>query len=404
MASYKSPVLVLDNGAGSIKVGWSDQKTPQVYDNCKTKSKSSKKFFVGPGSEKCTNKAGLLYDRPFQKGYLIDVELQREIWAAAFKPDYMNVTPSESGLIVTEPVFDFNPIKESLHELAFEEFGFESMFRAPAADMCAYSACRSGSPGCLVVDAGFSFAHTIPYLNGKRMNHGIRRLDIGGKAMTNHLKELISYRQLDVSDETYVVDEMKKHVSYVVPDYMQALADAKPARNKISTASEYVLPDFCDVHTGFLRETPASPVSKKAKTNEDKQQTLKLTNERFAVPELLFRPMDAGLNQMGLSSLLFETVKTFTPSVQPLLYANIVTVGGNATIPGFRDRLFNDLRQMAPIDIESLKITAPSNPDLYPWESTCTFAKDKYRSKAVTKAEYEESGHKICYSRFDNMD
>ena len=63
---------------------------------------------------------------------------------------------------------------------------------------------------CLVVDSGFSFTHFVPYVqgkihfnptalrflfshffSGKRVRSAVRRLDVGGKLLTNHLKEVI---------------------------------------------------------------------------------------------------------------------------------------------------------------------------------------------------------------------
>ena len=35
------------------------------------------------------------------------------------------------------------------------------------------------------------------------------RIDVGGKLLTNHLKEVISYRQLQVMDETYVMNQVR---------------------------------------------------------------------------------------------------------------------------------------------------------------------------------------------------
>jgi hypothetical protein len=40
------------------------------------------------------------------------------------------------------------------------------------------------------------------YFGGRRMDHAIRRVDIGGKALTHALKDSITYRQIDVSNET----------------------------------------------------------------------------------------------------------------------------------------------------------------------------------------------------------
>ena len=46
----------------------------------------------------------------------------------------------------------------------------------------------------IVVDSGYSFTHVIPFVNGQKVSDAIRRIDVGGKALTNHLKEVISYR------------------------------------------------------------------------------------------------------------------------------------------------------------------------------------------------------------------
>eukprot|EP00041_Stephanoeca_diplocostata_P025035 m.647276 g.647276 ORF g.647276 m.647276 type:complete len:240 (-) comp22656_c0_seq13:2204-2923(-) len=190
------PTLVIDNGAGNIKAGWSTDKEPVVFDNAKAKHRSSKRTYIGPVIGSTKNKAGLVFKRPFQKGFLIDSELQREIWSTAFGPEYLNVDAKEASLLVTEPLFNFKPIQESIQELAFEEFGVASMFRAPGTDLSAHLACKSASAGhgsgggCLILDAGFSFTNAVPYVNGKRVDAGIRRVDVGGKMLTNHLKDL----------------------------------------------------------------------------------------------------------------------------------------------------------------------------------------------------------------------
>ena len=49
---------------------------------------------------------------------------------------------------------------------------------------------RSG----VVIDAGFSFTHVSPVFDGDVLDAGVRRIDLGGKALTNYLKELVSFR------------------------------------------------------------------------------------------------------------------------------------------------------------------------------------------------------------------
>lgn len=53
------------------------------------------------------------------------------------------------------------------------------------------------------------------------------RIDIGGKALTNLLKEWVSYRQLNVLEETYVMNECKEDVCYVADDFQRHMDIAK---------------------------------------------------------------------------------------------------------------------------------------------------------------------------------
>jgi actin-related protein 6 len=41
------------------------------------------------------------------------------------------------------------------------------------------------------------------------------RIDVGGKLLTNHLKELVSYRQWNMMEETYLVNDVKEKCCYV---------------------------------------------------------------------------------------------------------------------------------------------------------------------------------------------
>lgn len=47
------------------------------------------------------------------------------------------------------------------------------------------------------------------------LNYGVKRIDLGGKALTNYLKELVSYRALNVMDETFIMDDVKEKLCFV---------------------------------------------------------------------------------------------------------------------------------------------------------------------------------------------
>ena len=87
-------------------------------------------------------------------------------------------------------------------------------------------------------------------------------------------------------------------------DMNQSNAEAKinPRRHpdfQYQISRDYVLPDFTSIRRGYLK--PADQTGKKPKEDDcTVEQTIRLNNERFAVPELLFSPSDVGISQTGI--------------------------------------------------------------------------------------------------------
>jgi actin-related protein 6 len=71
----------------------------------------------------------------------------------------------------------------------------------------------------LVVDAGFSFTHIVPVVRGAVASAGVRRIDVGGKLLTNYLKELVSFRQWYMMDQTCVIERAKEQCCYVTQQW-----------------------------------------------------------------------------------------------------------------------------------------------------------------------------------------
>ena len=85
--------------------------------------------------------------------------------------------------------------------------------------------------------SGFSFTHVVPFVNGRRVRDPVTRIDVGGKLLTNHLKEIISYRQLHVLDETYVMNACREDCCYVSMDFE---GDMKRAALRVSGLQTHV--------------------------------------------------------------------------------------------------------------------------------------------------------------------
>jgi len=83
-----------------------------------------------------------------------------------------------------------------------------------------------------------------------------------------------------------------------------------------------------------------------------------MNNERFTVPELLFHPSDIGIPQMGIVEAAIASISSCPEETQPHLFANILVTGGCAFLPGFRERLLQDIRSNAPDDVD-VKVYLP---------------------------------------------
>lgn len=196
----------------------------------------------------------------------------------------------------------------------------------------------------LVVDSGYSHTTVTPLIKGHPIQEAIRRLDIGGKFLTNYLKELISIRHFNVTDEPWLVNDIKEATSFVSQDFAKDLEMTWKGRQRngrtadSSIVVDYVLPDYETRHHGIVR-THDPDAAKRNTTGAAREPVLTLKNERFAVPELLFNPGDVGMKEAGTPWVIMQSVNTLPAELRPAMLANVVVVGGNANIPGFMDRL-----------------------------------------------------------------
>ena len=206
----------------------------------------------------------------------------------------------------------------------------------------------------LVIDSGYSHSTVTPLFNGQPIQQAVRRLDVGGKFLTNYLKELISIRHYNMLDETHVMNEIKESVCYVSNDFKRDLertwkgtsaSRRKALGGESDITVDYVLPDYNSHKHGFMRPHDPSPTAKIRKmgsmagAGDAVEDYMTLGNERFTVPELLFSPGDVGMKQEGLPVTVLQSLSGLPPGLWPAMLANILVVGGNSKIEGFMSRL-----------------------------------------------------------------
>jgi actin-related protein 6 len=237
--------------------------------------------------------------------------------------------------------------------------------------------------------------------------------------MTNYLTRLLSLRQFDMRNETYLMNEIKEAACYVTKDFNTDLelswkGTKGEKRESYLTgggiAKDYVLPDYHTITKGYLRDHDpklAGNLKKIAagKAVENPEDVLTLRNERFTVPELLFNPMDIGLRQPGLAQVVMQSLSVLPIGLWPGLLANVVVVGGNANIDGFIHRLQAEIMALAPSEC-MVRLARPTDPSpiVSTWQGGANLARDEtlLSKLSVTKQEYEEHGGAWVARKFAN--
>lgn len=131
-----------------------------------------------------------------------------------------------------------------------------------------------------------------------------------------------------------------------------------------------------DKRTRLLREKAERERLRKAQ--EQEEQVLLVSVERFTIPEVLFRPQDAGMqsNLVGLAQAVVQAVEACPGPYHPALYRSIFITGGVSQIPNLKERLEIELRTLVSPDYQ-ICLTSSESPILQSWNGAKAWVEGK---------------------------
>ena len=188
MTTINDYVLIIDNGGGSIKLGFGSEDTPLVsFPNVTAKigkSISMHSNLIGDQVIGNANGSNLVLSRPCDRGYINNWQCQIDIWNYSFNSpqviSYLRgkgiskscISPRETSLVLTEPPLNPDTIQNETNEVVFEYFQFKEYVRRPSIWFSAYEFNKDKNcsidndlNSLTVVDSGFSFTHSVPFVN-----------------------------------------------------------------------------------------------------------------------------------------------------------------------------------------------------------------------------------------------
>lgn len=176
---------------------------------------------------------------------------------------------------------------------------------------------------------------------------------------------------------------------------MLALKDG----NKIdwySNDSAFFQAEMCYVARDYSAELETFSCSgeNRARFDLPDGQHVLLSDERFKVPECIFKPSLEGLDCLGIPDLICSSVDKCDLDYRPIFYENIVVSGGSTMFPGLIERLDLELtRRLARRQDVKIHIDALASRQYSVWAGGSLLASlDNLKGFWLTKKEYEDAG------------
>lgn len=397
--------LIIDNGSYNIKAGFAtdDDPKPLKVQNTISKTRDGAIYIGNDYKAQTNNYSGILFKRPHDLGHLTSWEAQKPIWDYTFD-QLCPKAEMDYGLIhltLTEPPCQLPQLSMNTDQIVFEEYGFNEYYRCTAPSLVPWNFPEPSNDIMLVIDSGFSATWIIPVIFQNVHWAGVRKLPVGGKLLSGLLRELVSFRHYDVSDEPILINTIKEETCFVSENFTKDLT------KKENLVCEFVLPDFKTTTMGYVKteETKLGPDT----------QTLKLADERFTPPESFYHPellFDNNISSSNnaalqssplknLTDLVVESIMSSPQSARPLLLANITLAGGLTSLPNFKLRLVLELTKELPADWFVRVRELEGKADEVAWLGGVKLTNDEViNSVSVSKKEYFEHGLNWCQKQF----
>nr|WOD57884.1 Arp2D2 [Drosophila seguyi] len=329
MDSKGRNVIVCDNGSGFVKCGYAGGNFPAFVfpsivgrpiiragnriDDEAVKHLHIDDVIVGDEASKLRSLLELTY--PMDKGVVRNWGDMCHVWDYTFGPKKMNIDPTNTKIMLTEPPMNPTKNREKMIEVMFEKYGFDSAYIAIQAVLTLYA---QGLVTGVVIDSGDGVTHICPVYQEYSLPHLTWRLDIAGRDITHYLTKLLLRRgyAFNHSADFETVRILKEKLCYIGYDIEM---EQRLALETTVLVESYTLPDG---------------------------RVIRIGGERFEAPEALFQPHLINVEGPGIAELVFNTIQSADIDIRSELYRHIVLSGGSTMYPGLPSRLEREIKQL----------------------------------------------------------
>ncbi|XP_028395498.1 actin, clone 302-like isoform X2 [Dendronephthya gigantea] len=373
----QKPAIIIDNGSYITKAGFAGDKAPKV--EFSTQVGRLRDYFaegsfdpVKAGLKECyvgdeiDEKRGILQIKyPVQHGVIDKWDEMEKIWEHTFGKLEISST-EEHPIFLTEAACNPKATREKMAEVMFEKFNVPAVFVGIQGVLSLYAS------GCMVGTAlsiGGGVTQVTPVDKGYAIPGASTCLKLGGHDLRQNLAKILmeSGNMINSKNFLYQMEKALQKFCYVALDF-----DEEMKSNEVKQES-YELPDG---------------------------EVIKLQDEKFRCPELLFKPsLMRNLNEYdikeGIHKVCFDTIAKCDSEIQPLLHKGIVLSGGSTLIPGLEKRLEKEVQGLVPTGT-TVEVIAPEQRKNSVWiGGSILGGMATFKDMWITKEQYTDQGPSV---------
>eukprot|EP00123_Amoebidium_parasiticum_P009327 comp19398_c0_seq1/m.22443 comp19398_c0_seq1/g.22443 ORF comp19398_c0_seq1/g.22443 comp19398_c0_seq1/m.22443 type:complete len:439 (-) comp19398_c0_seq1:635-1951(-) len=341
---------------------------------------------------------------PIRDGAIVDWDAYEATLDHVF--DSLHCSPSEHPIMVTDEAWSAREQREKLTELIFEKYQVPAYFLARKAVLSAFA---HGKATALVFDMGAGGCSAVPVYDGYVLQKGVQRSRLGGGVLVDLYRDALTAEKVELVPRFMIAKKGSREDQKAIRKYkLKKLSDITESYKDECTKQE--VRDFIE-SVAQVSETPY---------DETKLQGLPTVQYEFStgydhsfgtlrqrVPEALFSPKSYvsprgreildirdPMYGLGASQLVSASIEGCDVDVRSMLYANMAVTGGSTLLPGFVERLSNDVSALAPAGTKVTLLRASSNERRFSsWIGGSILASlGTFQQMWISRHEYDEAG------------
>ncbi|KAI5479257.1 actin-related protein 5 [Pseudohyphozyma bogoriensis] len=265
--SHQGSSIIIDNGATTLRAGWSTDKSPRyVLDNVTAKyrdRKTNRAVMLAGGEAYFDHTSRGVIRTPFEGDVVINLEQMENMLDYVF---YKLGIPTESvqhPIVMSETLANPRYSRSLMSELLFEGYGVPSVAYGIDSLFSYYANSPSPKDG-LVISSSTASSHVIPVLGGKGILSAAKKLSWGGSQSGEYMLKLmqLKYPTFPGRLTSYQSSMIYQEHCYHANDYsadIRALSDSR----KLAAADRTIQFPFIPVVTEEKSEEELARIAEK---------------------------------------------------------------------------------------------------------------------------------------------